>query len=57
MHTSQAPRPVVERAEDVPRLVVDDGKQLVVTGGIVQQHEGVAFADAPRQAPRSIRNG
>ena len=36
---------MVEGAEDVPRLVTDHVHELGVICGIVQQHEGVAFAD------------
>ena len=36
---------MVERAEDVPRLVPDHVHELGILGGSIQQHEGVAFAD------------
>ena len=41
---------VVERTEDVPRLVPDHVHELGVIGGIVQQHEGVARSDPLRKS-------
>ena len=41
---------MVQRAKNVPRLMANDGEELLIAGSVIQHNEGIALPYAFRQS-------